>query len=152
MKFRNSLQIPRSESRDQGEKRPSTAVQWKIPSLRERHSKASGFNSSQGKKDELPKKDELSLASPSTGTQEQDDPLASPEIASSPAPVAEDAAGKEEQPQLKRSATRKKAMQDWMQKTGAQLRTQSLSLRARGQKLSEGMRGSKKSKVVRMGG
>ena len=147
MKFRTSFQVPRSDSKDHGS-RPATAIHWKIPSLRERQSKSTGLNGTQTSKDEVPKKDELSLASPSTGTQEHEDPLASPEVAQSPAPVELDTPTKSQDPQMKRSMTKKKAMQDWMSKTGAQLRTQSASLKARGQKFSEGMRGNKKSKVV----
>lgn len=147
MKFRSSFQVPRSDSKDQGS-RPATAIQWKIPSLRERQSKPAGLNGAQSDKLEASRKDELSLASPSTDTQEYEDPLASPELAQPPAPPEKDAPSRGQEPQVKRSMTRKKAMQDWMQKTGAQLRTQGASWKARGQKFSEGMRGNKKSKVV----
>lgn len=124
-------------------------MHWKISNLRERQSKPSGLSQTKESQDDAPKKDELSLASPSTGTQEQEDPLASLGAAQSSAPVELDGTNKvEEPPQLRRSVTRKRAMQDWVQKTGAHLRTQSASLRARGQKISEGMRGNKKSKVV----
>lgn len=150
MKFRTSFQVPRSESKDHGDRRPSTAIHWKIPSLREKQSKPSGLNSTQTRDHELPKKDELSLASPSTGTQEQEDPLANAEAREPGTATGTEQASKSNEPGLKRSLTRKKAMQEWVQKTGAQLRTQSLSLRARGQKLSEGMRGNRKSRVVRV--
>lgn len=108
------------------------------------------MNESVASKEDAPKKDDFSLASPSTGTQEHEDPLTSPLPATSPAPAQGDNVGKSEEPQLKRSITRKKAVQDWMQKAGGHLRTQSASLKARGQKLSEGMKANnKKSKVVR---
>ena len=153
MKFRTSFQVPRSESKDNGT-RPATAIHWKIPSLREKQSKPSGMNNTTTSKDDTGKKDELSLASPSTGTQEQEDPMGSPEPAKEPAPVevdgANDDANKGQEQQLKRSMTRKKAIDGW-KKFGAQLKTQSASLRARGQKYSEGIRGSKKDKVVRCG-
>lgn len=150
MKFRTSFQVSRSNSKDNGS-RPATSVHWKIPGLRERQSKPSGLNNTSGATHGGPKKDELSLASPSTGVQEQEDPMASPDVTQSLAAVDSNGGNKSQEPQLKRSVTRKKAMHDWMQKTGAQLRTQSASLKARGQKLSEGMRANRKSKVVRTG-
>lgn len=147
MKFRTSFQTPRSDSKDNGN-RPPTAIHWKIPSLRERQSKSTGLNRTQASTEKAPRKDELSLASPSIDTEDHEDDFASSEVEQPPAPVEKDPPGKSQESQVKRSLTRKKAMQDWMQKTGAQLRTQSASWKARGQKLSEGKRGNKKSKVV----
>jgi len=138
MKFRASMQIPRDGGNSD---RPATATPWKLSNLKDRHAKTPGLDRSRSVAERPPKsaQEHAFPSTPATTNAEAQKPLNVDSEA-----TAQDTSTRrnESQPKL---PNRRNTVQDFMSKTGAQLRT---SLRARGTRLSEGLRGQKKSKVV----